>query len=249
MRRNWTIAAAVALALPLLSTGTAHAAIVTYSGQDDGASTSGPWPLSTAAQASFEAAAVGYGTLTTQTYESATVGFYSPIVLPGVTITLTGTDLGNGLSGISNTTGGSLDGFNVTPGGSQFLGMSLDTATFTFSSPTNSFGTWMTGLQTYYSGTDGVEITFNDGSSELLEPPINVNGGAQYFGFTDTSAFTSVTITNTGNDGYYDYWGIDDTTFNTSAVTAVPEPTTLALFGSVLAGLALARRRRGMQSK
>ena len=41
----------------------------------------------------------------------------------------------------------------------------------------------------------------------------------------------------------------DDTTFNTSAVTAVPEPATLALFGSVLAGLALARRRRGMQSK
>jgi hypothetical protein len=249
MRRNWTIAAAVVLALPLLSMGTAHAAIVTYSGQDDGSSTSGPWPLSTAAQASFEAAAVGYGSLTTQTYESATVGFYSPIALPGVTITLTGTDLGNGLSGISNTTDGSLYGFNVTAGGSQFLGLSVDTATFTFSSPTNSFGTWMLGLQTAFSGTDGVQITFNDGSSELLTPPINVNGGAQYFGFTDTSAFTSVTITDVGNDGSEDYWGIDDTTFNTSAVTAVPEPTTLALFGSVLAGLALARRRRGMQSK
>lgn len=58
-----------------------------------------------------------------------------------------------------------------------------------------------------------------------------------------------MTITNVGNGGFYDYWGIDDTTFNTSALTAVPEPATWALFGSVLAGLALARRRRGMQSK
>lgn len=70
--------------------------------------------------------------------------------------------------------------------------MSTDTATFTFSSPTHSFGTWMTGLQTTL---------------------------------------------------------FDDTTFNTSALTAVPEPATLALFGSVLAGLAPARRRRGMQTK
>ena len=246
MRRNWTIAAAVALALPLLWTGTAYAAIVTYSGQDDGSSTSGPWPLSSAAQASFDAAAIGYGSLTPQTYESATVGSFSPIVLPGVTITLTGTDLGDSYSGISDFTQGNLYGFNVTPGGSQFLGVSTDTATFTFSSPTHSFGTWMLGLQTVFSDTDGVQITFNDGSSELLTPPINVNGGAQYFGFTDTSAFTSVTINNIYDE---DYWGIDDTTFNTSALMGVPEPATLALFGSVLAGLALARRRRGMQSK
>ena len=40
------------------------------------------------------------------------------------------------------------------------------------------------------------------------------------------------------------YWIMDDLTFNT-VNTVVPEPGTVALFGLGLAGIALARRRRG----
>jgi hypothetical protein len=140
------------------------------------------------------------------------------------------------------TTGtyGTLYGFNTTPGGSHWLGFPGGSATFTFANPTNSFGTFLTGLQQEFSGTDGVRITFNDGTSELLTPPVNYYGGAEYFGFTDTSAFTSLTITNTSGDA----WGIDDTTFNTGASVPAPEPGTLALFGTALAGLVLYRRRR-----
>ena len=50
--------------------------ITTYSGQDDGASATGPWPLSAAAQASLLAAA---GPTNTLTFESLTPGYSSTI--------------------------------------------------------------------------------------------------------------------------------------------------------------------------
>jgi hypothetical protein len=214
----------------------AQATIVTFVGQDDGAPVTGPFPLSDAAQTSFEAAAAAFGSLNTITYENLAVGFYSPIAAAsGVSITLSGAgNGGNGLSGISNTTLGNLDGFNTTPGGSQWLGFPGGSATFTFTTPTHSFGTFLTGLQTFYSDTNDLKITFNDGTSELLTPPINVNGGAEYFGFTDTTAISSITITNLSNDA----WGIDDTTYNSASVVPAPPigrglPVLLAVCGAL----------------
>ncbi|HTV09988.1 MAG TPA: PEP-CTERM sorting domain-containing protein [Candidatus Aquilonibacter sp.] len=222
----------------LISSGSAFASISTFSGQDDGASTTGPFPNSTAAQAAFETAALGFGSLNTITYENLAVGYYSPFTAaPGVTVTLnTPTNFGDGFSGISDTTLGNLYGFNTTPGGNQWLGFPGGSATFDFADPTNSFGTWITGLQTYYTST--ITITFDDGTSETLDVPINVNGGAQYFGFTDTTAFDSVTITDDSDDA----WGIDDTTYN--AVAATPEPSSLFMLGTGILGLAGAVRRR-----
>ena len=56
----------------------------------------------------------------------------------------------------------------------------------------------------------------------LLHLPKNVDGGASYFGFTDDVKFKSATITNLGNDA----WGIDDVSYN---ISAVPEPATWAM--------------------
>ncbi|GEM_PF-1915146 len=222
--------------------GTAHATIITFVGQDDGAPTTGPFPNSAAAQASFLAAASAFGATHTITYESLATGFYSPIAAaPGVSIALNASNYGSGFSGINNTTLGNLYGFNTTPGGSQWLGFPGGSATFTFASPTYSFGTFLTGLQQYFSGTDDLQITFNDGTSQVLTPPINVNGGAEYFGFTDTSPFTSLTLTNLSGDA----WGIDDTTFNGPS-TSVPEPGSLGLLGLgalLIGGLVTLRRR------
>lgn len=222
--------------------GTAHATLNSFIAQDDGAPTTGPFPNSAAAQASFLAAASAFGPTHTITYESLATGYYSPIAAaPGVSIALTGPNFGSGFSGISNTTLGNLYGFNTTPAGSQWLGSAGGSATFTFATPTHSFGTFLTGLQTVFSGTTALQITFNDGTSQLLTPPINVNGGAEYFGFTDTSPFTSLTLTNLTNDA----WGIDDTTYN-GLSTSVPEPGSLGLLGlgALLIGAFVALRRR-----
>jgi hypothetical protein len=216
--------------------------ILIFSGQDNGASTSGPFPSSTAAQTSFETAATAFGPLNTITYESLAVGYYSPIAAgPGASITLTGFNFGPGYSGISNSTFGNLYGFNTTLGGSQWLGFPGGSATFTLSTPTHSFGTFLTGLQTFFTHPGTLTFTFNDGAPETLTPLINANGGAQYFGFTDTSAFTSVTITNLTQDA----WGIDDTTYNHAALT--PEPGTAVLWLTGI-GLGFLMRKRIAQT-
>jgi len=232
---RWIRCLSIAAALFLLA-GYAEAGIVTYSGQDDGALIGGPFPLSTAAQTSFMAAASGLGPISTITFENLALGFYSPIAAaPGVSVTLAAPNYGDGFSGISTTTYGNLYGFNVTPGGSKWLGSPGGAATFAFSSPTQSFGLWLTGVQTVFTST--FTLTFFDGSSETLSLPINVDGGAAYFGFTDAGALiSSITITNQSNDA----WGIDDVTYS----SAVPEPSTLLLLGGALPLLGLAYRRR-----
>jgi hypothetical protein len=221
----------VALALVGLP-ALAGAAIVTYSAQDDGVYP-GPWPNSAAAEASFKTAAAGLGPINTITFESLATGFYTPFAAaPGVTATISAPNVGDGYSGISITTLGQLYGFNTTSGGANWFGFPEGSATFDFAAPTQSFGMYITGVQTVFTST--FTVSFDDGAPQLLNLPINVDGGAAYFGFTDAGApFSSITITNLSVDA----WGIDDVTYN-----AVPIPPAAWLFGSGLLGLVGWRR-------
>jgi PEP-CTERM motif len=235
--RTLTVAATFALLAGTANAGT----VTTFTGQDDGASAIGPFPTSSAAQTSFESAASSFGSLNTITFESQPVGYNASFTAaPGVTVSLTGLNDGNGFSGISNTTFGNLYGFNTTPGGSNWLGFPEGTATFSFADPTNSFGFFLTGLQTDLTAPGVLMVTFTDGTSEILDPPVDVNGGAQYFGFTDTDSISSITINNLGDDA----WGIDDVTYNVASTSPIPEPSSLLLLGTGVLGLADVIRRK-----
>jgi hypothetical protein len=231
---NTVLPAIVASALALAA-GASQAGITTFSGQDDGAPTTGPFTNSDAAQTSFLGAATSFGPVHTETFEEQSVGFSTVYSITGATITLNAPDDGPSFSGISNTTNGNLYGFNTTPGDANWLGFTGGSATFDFAKPTNSFGFFTTGIQTVF--TSALTVSFNDGASESLSLPINVNGGASYFGFTDSTPVSSITITNISDDA----WGIDDVSFNSS----VPEPGAWALMciGVGLFGAAMRRAR------
>jgi hypothetical protein len=214
---------------------TAYAAVVIFSGQDDGASFSGPFPNSTAAQTNFLSAAGAFGPVRTETFQSFAVGSGGPFSFQGGSLTLS-TPFGVPFGGVNDSTGSNLYGFPL-PGETKWLGFADGTATFNFSTPINSFGLFTTGVQSAFTSN----LTFSFGS-EVLNLPINVNGGASYFGLTDTTAFDSLTITNLSDDA----WGISDVSFNSLSISAVPEPSTWAmmLLGFFSVGLMIRRARR-----
>lgn len=223
---------------------TSAQALTVFSGQDDGAAIGGPFTNSSAAEAAFLAAAGAVGNVTKETFETQALGYYSPIAINGGSLSYVAPDFGPGFSGISNITNGNLFGFNVTAGGSQWFGfpsfLPSGIATFTFNSPTKSFGFYTTGVQTQF--TAAIIVSQIDGNQQAFNLPLNVNGGVSYFGLVDTMAFTSVSIVNTSQPGQSDAWGIDDISYNSSIV---PEPASWAMLiaGFGLVGAAARRRR------
>ena len=241
-------------ALTLLALGITAPSVqaqTVYSGADLNAGPGDPHPNSASAAASFDTAAGTLGTVHLIDFESAPLGTFTSLTA-ATGVTLTGSDYKGNPLYVNNTpnfpSGIPLDGFNTTPGGSQYVEQIGGTSTFTFSTPIQAFGLYLPGVQIgFYQD----KLTFNDGTSQTINVPAQLpsdrfNGSLSFVGFTDAGKFiTQVTITASNNFGA-DAIGIDDVRFVTSAPPATtPEPGTLALLaGMGISGSAFLARRR-----
>jgi hypothetical protein len=217
----------------------AMAAPVVFTASDAGAGITDPRPNADASAAAFDAAAATLGTARTITFESATVGTFTTLTAaPGVTVT--GGNAANPPQpqSIQDTPQGASAafGYDTTAGGSHFLYLEGGTATFTFATPIDAFGAFVTGVQELSTET----ITFSDGSLQTvsISNPDPARGGALFVGFTDAGqAISSLTIF-----ANIDAVGIDDVRYVSAAPGNVPEPGTGLLIAA--GALAILTRRR-----
>lgn len=208
----------VAIVLATLPTVSAHAAIVTYIGADDGVSSLAQMTNSEAAAAAFDAATAGASLIDFESVPPSGIGISGGVTTDGPSC-------------------GPLCGFNTSWGGENFRLIGGGSVTFTFTDPISAFGFYISGLQTDITGQQ--TLTFSDGSSQTINTPAAIDGGGAFIGFTDFGkSITSLTYNATN-----DVIAIDDIRF--LAGPAVPEPATWAMmiagFGAV--GFAMRRRR------
>lgn len=225
---------AVILSVAFFLTWTpAHAAPITYFGEDN-TSGSGPHPLSDAAQASFLSQLVG---VSTQTFSSFATNTNLPI---SVTF---GSDTAN-LTGSGTILGSPNAGrYAISP--TQYL-ETRSGFTLTFSTAQAAFGFYGTDI-----GDFGGQLSIKlDGGAPITVPHSlgssgSTSGHTLFFGVIDVaSPFTTVQFLNTDTS---DAFGFDDFTIGRrEQVAAVPEPSSLALFGATaaLAGYFASRRRK-----
>ena len=211
-----------------LAASVANARIVTFIGTDAGANSTDPQPNSNAAAASFDAS----GEIETLfNFESTPLGSFSSITLmTGVTLSASNGSIVNSPLGTPD----SLFGYNTTSGGSRFLSLFGGTATFTFDTPVDDFGAFISGVQ-----LNGETITFSDGTSQTIVIP-NPGSGVSFVGFTDVGkSISSIQLNVSG-----DIVGVDDVRISRSQATATPEPGTWSLIAASLLGVLAWRRAR-----
>ncbi len=236
---------AAGIALLSLAVIPASAGPVTFTGADLGVLPGSPsGPNSTLAATAFDTAAALIGNVSLITFESSPVGaFTSLVVAPGVTIS--GSNINGSDQTINNTFDAafpSLDGYNTTPGGSNFAEITGGSLVFTFTNPTQFFGAYLSGVQNFVQDT----YTFSDGTSQTIDVPETGTSGSVgelvFVGFTDAGkSVTSVTI-NAGTNGFDDI-GVDDVRYQSTS--AVPEPASIVpLLTGCFIGLGYLWRRR-----
>jgi hypothetical protein len=237
----------VGLSIGMMAPTAAVGAPITFYGADL-AGPSEPRPNADAAAAAFDALLASSSLIT---FEELPVGNFGTLeVLSGVTVTLTNTDASVG-AGIANVDAHLPDarGYNTTPGGqnhlrvvppfSSFLG---GTVTYSFASPIDAFGTYLTDTDAPLPGP--ITVTFFDGTHRVLSVPKPAVGGASFFGFTDSgSAISSVSFHTGPTDLFRDVWGMDDVRFRTAGSVAVPELGTMLLVGIGLLAFAVLTRK------
>jgi hypothetical protein len=230
---------------------------------DPGVGPGASHPVYDATKAAFEASS-GSDVFSTVTFEGIPTGFGpgGPVkVGEGVTATFSGsfdtTPPAGYTFGITSDHLDQFIGYNVTPGGSQFLrivpeigsGLS-ESVTFAFATPVSAFGIAITGLGGQSPGSLHASFTTGGAIQDLaLSGYGNVMGGIIFFGVSGLSTPTSaVTFTMTNSPDHptqRDVIGLDDLVFT----SIIPEPPSLILFGAgasiAFSASALARRRTG----
>lgn len=201
----------------------AQATPVVYSASDNNVSSLAQMVNSSAKAAAFDAVA---GAISIVDFESA---------LPA-NVTITGGTTTN------NSGCGALCGFNTTAGGAFFRSVFGGSVTFSFTSPVDSFGFYVNGLQT--DRVPQQTIVYMDGSSVTytLNMPSAINGGGAFFGFIDFGNQISSVTFNATND----ILGFDDLRFGRAEnnPNSVPEPGTFGLLGFGLLGVWMAVKKR-----
>jgi hypothetical protein len=220
------------------------------------ATTTSAHPNSAAAAASFDAAVALLGTGSLVTFESAPLGSFSNLTI-ALGVTLNGTDINGNNQTIRDTSNSpsfpTLDGYNTTPGGANFVEVQAGILTFTFSSGVEAFGAYFSGIQDFYPSES---ITFSDGTSETIGIPETGTSGSvgalDFVGFTDAGkSITSITLNAGSASVGGDYMGVDDVRFlTTPTATGAPEPSSIGMAVSGLAALGFVglRRRRAAQA-
>jgi hypothetical protein len=233
----------------------ANAVPTTYFGEDlgngEGAAPIAAFPNSSAAQASFLAGLLNPGV---ENFES--LGGSAPLAVNfanGTTATLNGT---GAVAAVANGTTNGVGRFGISgdPDSDGFDRYWDASGVFSinFSNPVSAFGFFGIDIgdfdgQVTASTSGGLNQVFNVGNST------NIAGGSVLFwGVIDPSnTFTSVSFGNTASG--VDVFGFDNFTVGTpeqvrptpeKPPVGVPEPGMLLLFGTGLAALGLAPRRR-----
>ncbi len=206
----------------LLACSLGRASIATFIGTDSGTSAQ-PLPNSNAKAALFDAAiAAAFQSEMIFDFEGQTLGDFSNLNLgSGLSVSGFGSSIAN------SSPCASVCGFNTTSGGSQFLETTAAALTFSFATPVDAFGFYITGVQ-----IDGLTVTFSDGAPQSI-PIVNSQSGAEFFGFTDFGKSISSVVVNLTTATGGDRVGFDDVRFGFDPA-AVPEPSTLGMIGAGL---------------